>query len=53
MLALQQELVGEVPANPEHDSALGATLNNLAMLLMARGELEEARGFLERAVRAQ
>src|SRR5262249_23083605 len=49
-LGLQEALAGEFPEDPNHQSNLGGTLNNLATLLMERGELQEARRLLERAV---
>jgi tetratricopeptide (TPR) repeat protein len=51
-LALQEKLTAEVPS-PQYESALGATLKNLAMMLMDRGELAEAERLLRQAIAHQ
>ncbi len=52
-LMIQEKLVGDFPLTPDHKAQLGAILNNLAMLLMERGELKEVRELLRRAVEEQ
>src|SRR5262249_27894649 len=47
------KLAAEHPRSPDHQSNLGSTYHNLAQLLLDRGNLEEARQLLAKAVRCQ
>ncbi len=54
-LALQtgEKLCADFPDDAGYQSVTGGRLNNLAMLLLARGERDEARRLLERAITRQ
>jgi serine/threonine protein kinase/tetratricopeptide (TPR) repeat protein len=49
-LALQKTLAADYPENAEYRSNVGATLNNLAGMLVVRQDLAESRRLLEEAV---
>jgi hypothetical protein len=49
-VAIRKKLVDDFPNVPDFRSELGASLNNLAMVRKDRGDLAEARQFLEQAV---
>jgi tetratricopeptide (TPR) repeat protein len=48
-IALRQKLLEELPALPSSHRELAAPLLNLGILLMKRGQLDEARQLIERA----
>jgi tetratricopeptide (TPR) repeat protein len=52
-MALRQTLVAESPDSPQRGSELAATMNNLARILMRKGELVEARDLLHQAIELQ
>jgi eukaryotic-like serine/threonine-protein kinase len=52
-LALREVLHEAFPHSPEHQSGLGSALNNVAWVLMGRGELRPAREHLDRAIKLQ
>lgn len=52
-LEIRERMVQRDPDVPVYRSALGATLNNLALDLTARGEVAEARRLLDRAIQQQ
>jgi tetratricopeptide (TPR) repeat protein len=52
-LAIRQRLVANFPDNADHQSNVGATLNNLAQLLGRQAKCVEARALSEQAIRHQ
>ena len=49
-LEIMEKLAAEYPKVPDYRSSVGAGLNNIALLLMDRGDWEEARQLLEQAI---
>src|SRR5262249_49335515 len=52
-IKIRARLTTEHSENPQYNSSLGVTLNQLAMMLRDRGELPEAEQMLKRAITVQ